>query len=211
MADLMITAGKVIEGYIQRLAQMARAAGIHVIMATQRPSVDVITGIIKANFPTRISYQVSSKIDSRTILGTGGAECLLGKGDMLYMQAGAKTYRIHAPFVSDNEVHNVVSYLKQSCGNRYNNIKIDIFEELTDEEKPQVDASSYSDGNQDSLYSEALEIVISENKPSISYIQRRLRIGYNKAANLIEKMEQEGVVSRPDPVSGKRLLLQNNS
>jgi S-DNA-T family DNA segregation ATPase FtsK/SpoIIIE len=214
MADLMITAGKVIEGYIQRLAQMARAAGIHVIMATQRPSVDVITGVIKANFPTRISYQVSSKIDSRTILGTGGAEGLLGKGDMLYMQAGSKTYRIHAPFVSDNEVNNAVDYLKKSFGGMYSNLQVDIFSEILSEDGEYSEKGTKSEDtgdfkSEDSLYKEAVEIVISENKPSISYIQRRLKIGYNKSANLIERMEKEGLVSKLEPSTGKRMVIKN--
>lgn len=220
MADLMITAGKMIEAYIQRLAQMARAAGIHVIMATQRPSVDVITGIIKANFPTRISYQVSSKIDSRTILGMQGAEGLLGKGDMLYMPTGAKTYRIHAPFVTDSEVNNVVSSIKRAHGNTYNRLKVDIFKEIDEDD---TESSSSSSGTRDSfdnantnspksendIYEEAIEIVITENKPSISYIQRRLKIGYNKAANMIERMEKEGIVSALEPSSGKRIVLKS--
>ncbi len=209
MADLMITAGKVIEGYIQRLAQMARAAGIHVIMATQRPSVDVITGVIKANFPTRISYQVSSKIDSRTILGASGAEALLGKGDMLYMQAGAKTYRIHAPFVSDGEVNNIVSALKKRYGGAYDNIKVDIFEDILEESVSNANKNeNFSTKGDNDLYSEAVEIVINENKPSISYLQRRLKIGYNKAANLIEKMEADGILSSPEPNTGKRVVLK---
>lgn len=221
MADLMITAGKVIEGHIQRLAQMARAAGIHVIMATQRPSVDVITGVIKANFPTRISYQVSSKIDSRTILGTQGAEGLLGKGDMLYMQAGSKTYRIHAPFASDNEVNNIVSALKKTYAGVYDNLKVDIFEEVAEEglegERPVTGSAqsavqtSFREGikSDEELYLEAVEVVILENKPSISYVQRRLKVGYNKAANLIERMEKEGIVSQVDN-TGKRMLLKKN-
>jgi S-DNA-T family DNA segregation ATPase FtsK/SpoIIIE len=190
---------------------MARAAGIHVIMATQRPSVDVITGVIKANFPTRISYQVSSKIDSRTILGAGGAEALLGKGDMLYMQAGAKTYRIHAPFVSDGEVNNIVSTMKKMYGNSYS-VKVDIFEEILEEGSSGGSLNEVSGSkeglNEGDLYTEALEIVISENKPSISYLQRRLKIGYNKAANLIERMEKEGILSPPEPATGKRIILK---
>jgi S-DNA-T family DNA segregation ATPase FtsK/SpoIIIE len=212
MADLMITAGKVIEGYIQRLAQMARAAGIHVIMATQRPSVDVITGVIKANFPTRISYQVSSKIDSRTIIGASGAEGLLGKGDMLYMQAGTKMYRIHAPFVSDTEVNNIVSMLKKTYGGTYDNLKADIFQEVLEEDAPTRSSSTESIAekgkNEEGLYAEAVEIVVGENKPSISYIQRRLKIGYNKAANLIERMESEGILSPVDQVNGRRIILK---
>jgi S-DNA-T family DNA segregation ATPase FtsK/SpoIIIE len=221
MADLMITAGKMIEGYIQRLAQMARAAGIHVIMATQRPSVDVITGVIKANFPTRISFQVSSKIDSRTILGMQGAEGLLGKGDMLYLQAGAKTYRIHSPFVSDDEVNNIVSYLKKTYGGVYDSLKVDIFEEVAEEGIPESSGGGMTfsptsgqtskkeeAANSDAeLYAEALEVVFAENKPSISYVQRRLRIGYNKAANIIERMEAEGFVSKID-ATGKRIVLK---
>lgn len=218
MADLMITAGKMIEGYVQRLAQMARAAGIHVIMATQRPSVDVITGVIKANFPTRISYQVSSKIDSRTILGMQGAESLLGRGDMLYMPTGAKTYRIHSPFVSDDEVNSVVSYLKKTYGSMFDSIKIDIFSEIEAEgieEEAVVNfgGSFTSDAKGDAkseaaIYNEAVEIVITENKPSISYIQRRMKIGYNKAANLIERMEKEGIVSPAENATGKRIVLK---
>jgi S-DNA-T family DNA segregation ATPase FtsK/SpoIIIE len=188
---------------------MARAAGIHVIMETQRPSVDVITGVIKANFPTRISYQVSSKIDSRTILGGSGAEALLGKGDMLYMQAGTKTYRIHAPFVSDGEVNNIVSALKKSYGGVYDSLKVDIFEDILEEGvSGGSKQETLSAKGEDDLYSEAVEIVISENKPSISYLQRRLKIGYNKAANLIEKMESDGILSPPEPSTGKRIILK---
>jgi S-DNA-T family DNA segregation ATPase FtsK/SpoIIIE len=225
MADLMITAGKMIEGYVQRLAQMARAAGIHVIMATQRPSVDVITGVIKANFPTRISYQVTSKIDSRTIIGMQGAEGLLGKGDMLYMPTGAKTYRMHAPFVSDTEVNNIVSAIKRTYGNVYDSLKIDIFEEVAAEgletENTRTYSATSSGSRNDSFikeqrksendyYSEALEIVIAENKPSISYIQRRLKIGYYKAANIIERMEREGIISNLDSTTGKRIILKKS-
>jgi S-DNA-T family DNA segregation ATPase FtsK/SpoIIIE len=204
MADLMLTAGKTVEASIQRLAQMARAAGIHIIMATQRPSVDVITGIIKANFPTRISFQVTSKIDSRTILGYQGAEGLLGMGDMLYMPTGGKTYRIHGPFVDDKEVAKVVTYLKEnypnenpSYGSIMGGVEIDL-EKNDDEEGGQ---------NEDDLYSQAVAIVKMEKKASISYIQRRFRIGYNKAANLVERMEQEGIVSAPDH-QGKRIVIE---
>lgn len=201
MADLMLTAGKTVEASIQRLAQMARAAGIHIIMATQRPSVDVITGIIKANFPTRISFQVTSKIDSRTILGYQGAEGLLGKGDMLYMPTGSKTYRIHGPFVDDKEVAKVVQYLKQNYPMNYTNTLEDVTEGSTDES-----ASEGGSSDDDSLYVQAVQIVKNEKKASISYLQRRLRVGYNKAANFIEQMEQEGIVSAPD-AQGKRVII----
>lgn len=204
MADLMLTAGKTVEASIQRLAQMARAAGIHIIMATQRPSVDVITGIIKANFPTRISFQVTSKIDSRTILGYQGAEGLLGKGDMLYMPTGSKTYRIHGPFVDDKEVTKVVQYLKQNYPNTsYSNVLENIIEDSAEEDGSDGDNSNGDDG----LYTQAVQIVTNEKKASISYLQRRLRIGYNKAANFIEQMEDEGIVSAPDS-QGKRILIQ---
>lgn len=205
MADLMLTAGKTVEASIQRLAQMARAAGIHIIMATQRPSVDVITGIIKANFPTRISFQVTSKIDSRTILGYQGAEALLGKGDMLYMPTGGKTYRIHGPFVDDKEVGKVVTYLKQNYPNTdpsYGKISLEIEKSINSDS----DDGEESSGNDDDLYSQAVAIVRAEKRASISYIQRRLRIGYNKAANFIEQMEDEGIVSAPDS-QGKRIVI----
>jgi S-DNA-T family DNA segregation ATPase FtsK/SpoIIIE len=205
MADLMLTAGKTVEASIQRLAQMARAAGIHIIMATQRPSVDVITGIIKANFPTRISFQVTSKIDSRTILGYQGAESLLGKGDMLYMPTGSKTYRIHGPFVDDKEVAKVVQYLKQN----YPNTSYEtVLENLNDDGADGGSENADSDGNFDDndLYTQAVLIVKNEKKASISYVQRRLRIGYNKAANLIERMEDEGIVSSADS-QGKRVVI----
>ena len=215
MADLMITAGKMVEASVQRLSQMARAAGIHIIMATQRPSVDVITGVIKANFPTRISYQVTSKIDSRTILGFQGAESLLGKGDMLYMPTGGKTYRIHAPFVSDKEVCDIVSDLKiryQESADFLQNY--DLFAQITDADFSNQDSGtsglqqSYqaNENDEEYLYRSAVAIIIEENRPSISYIQRKLRIGYNKAAIFIERMEKEGIVSSPDP-SGKRIVI----
>ena len=204
MADLMLVAGKDIESSIQRLAQMARAAGIHLIMATQRPSVDVITGVIKANFPTRISFQVTSKIDSRTILGTQGAEQLLGQGDMLYMAGGSKLFRVHGAFCSDGEVEDVVKSLKLHNDNNNQHIEFNV----PDEESPISDSSSEMaiDKNQD-LYSQAVEIIKRDRKISISYIQRQLRIGYNRAANLIEKMEEEGVITPPSP-SGKRELIE---
>jgi S-DNA-T family DNA segregation ATPase FtsK/SpoIIIE len=202
MADLMMVAGKDIEGAIQRLAQMARAAGIHLIMATQRPSVDVITGTIKANFPTRISFQVTSKIDSRTILGEQGAEQLLGNGDMLYMAGGGRIRRLHGPFVSDGEVESIVNHLKsQGAPDYLDSITAD--EEGEDGEMPGEDAFG---GSGDELYDKAVNIVLTDKKASTSYIQRRLAIGYNKAASLIERMEKEGVIS-PANHSGKREIL----
>jgi S-DNA-T family DNA segregation ATPase FtsK/SpoIIIE len=203
MADLMLTAGKTVEASIQRLAQMARAAGIHIIMATQRPSVDVITGVIKANFPTRISFQVTSKIDSRTILGYQGAESLLGKGDMLYMPTGSKTYRVHGPFVDDKEVMKVVNYLKQNYPNTNPNYG-KILQEI--ERSAKNDEDGEISGYDDDLYKQAVDIVKTEKRASISYIQRRLRIGYNKAANFIEQMEVDGIVSAPD-ATGKRIVI----
>ncbi|MEO0401639.1 MAG: DNA translocase FtsK, partial [Pseudomonadota bacterium] len=206
MADLMMVAGKEIEACIQRLAQMARASGIHLIMATQRPSVDVITGTIKANFPTRISFQVTSKIDSRTILGEMGAEQLLGMGDMLYMAGGAKITRCHGPFVSDEEVEEVVNHLKAFGAPDY----ISGVVEGPDEEKESsIDAVLGLGGNtdgEDALYDTAVAIVVKDRKCSTSYIQRKLAIGYNKAARLVEQMEDEGVVSSANHV-GKREIL----
>ncbi|MEO6013466.1 MAG: DNA translocase FtsK [Devosia sp.] len=202
MADLMMVAGKDIEGAVQRLAQMARAAGIHVIMATQRPSVDVITGTIKANFPTRISFQVTSKIDSRTILGEQGAEQLLGNGDMLYMAGGGRIRRLHGPFVSDTEVEDVVRHLKSQGAPDY-------LESITADEEEDFDpASALEDGggSGDELYDKAVNIVLQDKKASTSYVQRRLAIGYNKAASLIERMEKEGVISAANH-SGKREIL----
>ena len=201
MADLMIVAGKEIEASVQRLAQMARAAGIHIIMATQRPSVDVITGVIKANFPTRISFQVTSKIDSRTILGDSGAEQLLGKGDMLYMSGGNKIKRVHGPFVADQEVNNVVEFLKQQAEPVYT---VDITE---DEEES---SNIISIDECDELYDQAVSLITRERKVSISYIQRFFRIGYNRAATIVEQMEKNGVVSKPDPM-GKREILANET
>jgi len=201
MADLMMVAGKDIEGAIQRLAQMARAAGIHMITATQRPSVDVITGTIKANFPTRVSFQVTSKIDSRTILGEQGAEQLLGNGDMLYMAGGGRIRRLHGPFVSDGEVEAIVNHLKSQGQPDYLDA---IVEEESDEEMAGGDDDFGGSG--DELYDKAVNIVISDKKASTSYIQRRLAIGYNKAATLIERMEKEGVIS-PANHAGKREIL----
>jgi S-DNA-T family DNA segregation ATPase FtsK/SpoIIIE len=201
MADLMLVAGKEIEAAIQRLAQMARAAGIHIIMATQRPSVDVITGTIKANFPTRISFQVTSKIDSRTILGEGGAEQLLGRGDMLYMAGGGRITRVHGPFVSDEEVERVVSFLK-SRG------EPDYIDEITEDDGGPLDpfAAEDDDESGDMLYRQAVAIVCRERKASTSFVQRHLQIGYNRAARIIERMEAEGIVSTANHV-GKRDVL----
>ena len=206
MADLMMVAGKEIEACIQRLAQMARASGIHMIMATQRPSVDVITGTIKANFPTRISFQVTSKIDSRTILGEMGAEQLLGMGDMLYMAGGGKIIRVHAPFASDEEVEEVVNALKAYGPPSYVS---DVAEGPSDEKGSDIDLVLGLGGNttgEDALYDQAVAIVVRDRKCSTSYIQRKLSIGYNKAAKLVEKMEDEGVVSQANHV-GKREIL----
>ncbi len=206
MADLMMVAGKEIEACIQRLAQMARASGIHLIMATQRPSVDVITGTIKANFPTRISFQVTSKVDSRTILGEQGAEQLLGMGDMLYMAGGAKITRVHGPFVSDEEVEEIVTYLKQFGPPDYQSGVVDGPE---DDKESDIDAVLGLGGNtdgEDALYDQAVAIVARDRKCSTSYIQRKLAIGYNKAARLVEQMEEEGVVSPANHV-GKREVL----
>ena len=208
MADLMMVAGKDIEGAIQRLAQMARAAGIHIIMATQRPSVDVITGTIKANFPTRISFQVTSKIDSRTILGEQGAEQLLGQGDMLYMAGGGRISRVHGPFVSDAEVEKIVAYLKTQGAPEYLTA---ITEEdaVEEEETPAAGAGPALTMDQEEAgdyYDRAVAIVTREKKVSVSYIQRRLSVGYNKAASLVERMEKEGVVSAPNH-QGKREVL----
>ena len=203
MADLMLVAGKEIEGSIQRLAQMARAAGIHIILATQRPSVDVITGVIKANFPTRISFQVTSKIDSRTILGEQGAEQLLGMGDMLYMSGGTGLSRVHGPFVSDAEVESVVNHLRSQAKPQYNAEVT----EVEEDESPIVMNNGSPD--EEDLYQQAIEIVRRDKRASTSYIQRCLRIGYNRAANLIEQMERDGIVSTPNH-NGKREILEEN-
>jgi S-DNA-T family DNA segregation ATPase FtsK/SpoIIIE len=208
MADLMMVAGKEIEACIQRLAQMARASGIHLIMATQRPSVDVITGTIKANFPTRISFQVTSKVDSRTILGEQGAEQLLGMGDMLYMAGGSKIIRVHGPFVSDEEVEEIVNHLKAYGPPEYVGGVVD---GPADDKEADIDAvlGLSTGGNtdmEDALYDTAVAIVIKDRKCSTSYIQRKLSIGYNKAARLVEQMEDNGVVSAANHV-GKREIL----
>ncbi|MER9654030.1 DNA translocase FtsK [Mesorhizobium sp. M0152] len=205
MADLMMVAGKEIEGAIQRLAQMARAAGIHLIMATQRPSVDVITGTIKANFPTRISFQVTSKIDSRTILGEQGAEQLLGQGDMLHMMGGGRIARVHGPFVSDVEVEHVVAHLKAQGRPEY-------LESVTADEDEEVDegdqgAVSVAAEDSDSIYDEAVKVVLRDKKCSTSYIQRRLGIGYNRAASLVERMEKEGLVGAPNHVGKREIIM----
>jgi S-DNA-T family DNA segregation ATPase FtsK/SpoIIIE len=208
MADLMMVAGKEIEGAIQRLAQMARAAGIHLIMATQRPSVDVITGTIKANFPTRISFQVTSKIDSRTILGEQGAEQLLGQGDMLHMQGGGRISRVHGPFVSDAEVEKVVAHLKTQGRPEYlDTVTADEEEEDGEEEDSAVfDKSAMGSEDGDELYQQAVKVVMRDKKCSTSYIQRRLGIGYNRAASLVERMEKEGLVGPANHV-GKREIV----
>ena len=199
MSDLMLVAGKEIENYIQKLSQMARAAGIHIIMATQRPSVDVITGTIKANFPTRISFQVTSKIDSRTILGEQGAEQLLGKGDMLYMSSANRIVRIHAPFVSDNEIEKINNSLRSQAEPDY----VDEILNFADEKEI---GDSQSQGEKDALYEQALEIIRSEGKASTSFLQRKLQIGYNRAARIIDMMEANGIVSKANHV-GKRDVL----
>lgn len=203
-ADLMLVAGKDVENAIQRLAQMARAAGIHLIMATQRPSVDVITGVIKANFPTRISFQVTSKIDSRTILGEGGAETLLGMGDMLYMAAGGRITRVHGPFVSDREVEGVVNYLKAQGEPAY-------LDEITEGDLFGEDEAGGESGNSsDELYDEAVALIAREGKASTSFIQRHLQIGYNRAARIIEQMEKEGVVSPANRVGKREVLVSHH-
>ena len=199
MSDLMLVAGKEIENYIQKLSQMARAAGIHIIMATQRPSVDVITGTIKANFPTRISFQVTSKIDSRTILGEQGAEQLLGKGDMLYMSSANRIVRIHAPFVSDNEIEKINNSLRTQAEPDY----IDEILNFADEKEI---GDNQTQGDKDELYQSALEIIRSEGKASTSFLQRKLQIGYNRAARIIDMMEADGIVSKANHV-GKRDVL----
>ncbi len=200
MSDLMLVAGKEIENYIQKLSQMARAAGIHIIMATQRPSVDVITGTIKANFPTRISFQVTSKIDSRTILGEQGAEQLLGKGDMLYMSSANKIVRIHAPFVSDNEIEKINNFLRSQAEPDY----VDEILNFVDEKEINENSKNHSD--KDELYETAVDIIKTEGKASTSFLQRKLQIGYNRAARIIDMMEAEGLVSKANHV-GKRDVL----
>jgi S-DNA-T family DNA segregation ATPase FtsK/SpoIIIE len=205
MADLMLVAGKEIETSVQRLAQMARAAGIHIIMATQRPSVDVITGVIKANFPTRISFQVTSKIDSRTILGEMGAEQLLGQGDMLHMAGGGRITRVHGPFISDKEVEAIAEYLRTQGA--------PVYEEAVtrDEEEEAASAEAFGEGESEAdraTYRQAVEIVLQEQKASTSYIQRRLKLGYNRAARLIDQMEREGIVGPANHVGKREVLMR---
>jgi S-DNA-T family DNA segregation ATPase FtsK/SpoIIIE len=206
MADLMMVAGKDIEGAVQRLAQMARAAGLHVILATQRPSVDVITGTIKANFPTRISFQVTSKIDSRTILGEMGAEQLLGQGDMLYMAGGGRISRVHGPFVSDEEVEKVVRHLKTQGQPEY--LEAVTAEEPTDEDGAVFDSTGMGGDGPGDLFSQAVAIVKRDRKASTSYIQRRLQIGYNRAASLMERMELEGIVGQANHAGKREILVE---
>jgi S-DNA-T family DNA segregation ATPase FtsK/SpoIIIE len=206
MADLMMVAGKDIEGAVQRLAQMARAAGLHVILATQRPSVDVITGTIKANFPTRISFQVTSKIDSRTILGEMGAEQLLGQGDMLYMAGGGRISRVHGPFVSDEEVEKVVRHLKTQGQPEY--LEAVTAEEPTDEDGAVFDSTGMGAEGGGDLFSQAVAIVKRDRKASTSYIQRRLQIGYNRAASLMERMELEGIVGQANHAGKREILVE---
>ena len=203
VADLMLVAGKEIEAAVQRLAQMARAAGIHVVMATQRPSVDVITGTIKANFPTRISFQVTSKIDSRTILGEQGAEQLLGKGDMLFMAGGGKVTRVHGPFLNDIEVESVTSFL--------NNQSVPDYDDTITEEYSNgtLENEFNSNNSKDELYDEAVKLVIREQKASTSFIQRYFRIGYNRAATIIEKMEENNVISKPVRAGKREIILKD--
>ncbi|HJN84233.1 MAG TPA: DNA translocase FtsK 4TM domain-containing protein [Candidatus Pelagibacter bacterium] len=200
MSDLMLVAGKEIENYVQKLSQMARAAGIHIIMATQRPSVDVITGTIKANFPTRISFQVSSKIDSRTVIGEQGAEQLLGKGDMLYMSSANKIVRIHAPYVSENEIEKINNFLRSQSEPDY------VDEILNFADEKEIGENFLTSENKDELYEKALEIIKSEGKASTSFLQRKLQIGYNRAARIIDMMETEGIISKANHV-GKRDIL----
>jgi S-DNA-T family DNA segregation ATPase FtsK/SpoIIIE len=199
MADLMIVAGKEVEAAVQRLAQMARAAGIHMIMATQRPSVDVITGTIKANFPTRISFQVTSKIDSRTILGEQGAEQLLGQGDMLYMSGAGRVMRVHGPFIKDSEVESVVAFLKEYGEPSY-------VQAVTIDTDDTFSASEGGEESNDPLFNQAVELIKRENKISTSFIQRHFQIGYNKAARIVEQMEKQGIVSAANH-QGKREIL----
>jgi S-DNA-T family DNA segregation ATPase FtsK/SpoIIIE len=205
VADLMLVAGKEIEGAVQRLAQMARAAGIHVIMATQRPSVDVITGTIKANFPTRISFQVTSRIDSRTILGEQGAEQLLGRGDMLFMEGGGRVMRVHGPFVDDSEVEAVANFLRKQGAPEYD-------EKVVSEDTGELSGSTgdlLEAGGGNSLYDQAVQLVVREQKASTSFVQRHLKIGYNRAATIIEEMERNGVISAANHVGKREVLISD--
>jgi len=205
MADLMLVAGKDIEAAVQRLAQMARAAGIHVIMATQRPSVDVITGTIKANFPTRISFQVISKFDSRTILGEQGAEQLLGQGDMLFMQGGGRIQRVHGPFVSDEEVERVVAFLREQGEPAYVD---DVTEPVESDNEPMLAGITGASDGDKTLFDQAVAVIAREGKVSTSFIQRHLGIGYNKAAKLVEQMEKEGIITPANHVGKREILVR---
>ena len=208
MADLMMVAGKEIEAAVQRLAQMARAAGIHVVMATQRPSVDVITGTIKANFPTRISFTVISKFDSRTILGEQGAEQLLGQGDMLYMAGGGRITRVHGPFVADREVEDIVAFLREQGEPAY----VEEVTEISDNEDglPSLSGIAGASDGEKGLFDQAVDIVAREGKASTSFLQRHLQIGYNRAAKLIEQMEKEGIVTPANHVGKREVLVRHN-
>ena len=203
MADLMLVARNDIEHLVQSLAQKARAAGIHLVMATQRPSVDLVTGTIKANFPTRIAFQVASKIDSRTILNEMGAEQLLGRGDMLYMSDGGKVVRVHGPFVTDNEVERVVGYIRKQETPEY-------IESLTKDENDEGSSTSLPGESEDALFSQAVAIIIKDKRVSTSYIQRKLQIGYNRAARIIEEMEEKGIVSEPNSQGKREIIGQDN-
>jgi S-DNA-T family DNA segregation ATPase FtsK/SpoIIIE len=205
MADLMMIAGKEIEGLVQRLAQMARAVGIHLITATQRPSVDVITGTIKANFPTRISYMVTSKTDSRVILGfDGGAEQLLGQGDLLFVENGGKTTRLHGPFVSDKEVGQIVAALKAQGKPEY-------FDDITNIDDEGDMNPTFASNSGDELFDKAVEIIARDRKVSTSYLQRKLSIGYNRAADLVDRLEREGMISAADHVGRRQILLPDHN
>jgi len=204
----MMISGKEIEGAVQRLAQMARAAGIHLIAATQRPSVDVITGTIKANFPTRISFQVTSKIDSRTILGEQGAEQLLGQGDMLYMAGGGRIQRVHGPFVSDEEVEKIVNHLKLQGRPDYLDAITEDDGEGDESGGGEAGGSVLGGDESNDLYDKAVAVVLRDRKASTSYIQRRLSIGYNRAASLIERMEKEGLVGAANHAGKREILVE---
>ncbi|MBT4045387.1 MAG: hypothetical protein HOF11_17950, partial [Rhodospirillaceae bacterium] len=208
MADLMMVAGKEIDAAVQRLAQMARAAGIHVMMATQRPSVDVITGTIKANFPTRVSFQVTAKVDSRTILGQQGAEQLLGMGDMLYMAGGSRISRVHGPFVGDDEVEAVVNHLKKQGRPEYLDAVTEEIEAGAEMDLSQGGGMGDA-GSGNALFDQAVEVVARNQKASTSFLQRQLKIGYNRAADLIDRMETEGVIGRANHVGKREILVRN--
>ena len=207
MSDLMLVASKEIENYIQKLSQMARAAGIHIIMATQRPSVDVITGTIKANFPTRVSFQVSSKIDSRTILGEQGAEQLLGRGDMLYMAGGGKVTRVHGPFVEDSEVEKVTKFLSDQSMPDYDETITEEPDNLNDENI--IGLVGKNNNQKDELYDQAVALIARERRASTSFIQRHFKIGYNRAATIIEKMEENNVISKPGRAGKRDVLIED--